>query len=228
MPVLQSSRFFTMHRIQAARILSRGVSATAPRNRAVYAMQVIPPSTWKLAFTTSSRQYAGVTIKVPPMAESINEGTISQIHKFVGDHVEADEEVVTIETDKIDVSVNASERGVITKILVQEGSTVSVGQDLILIEPGETSSIHATKESPKRPEAPKEQEISSPQAQSVETTKPNPSPSASPVSAPPKRQIQALEPTKPATQSSISRPGRNERRVRPLPSEKVTSPNVSE
>lgn len=41
------------------------------------------------------------TIKVPQMAESITEGTLKQWSKQVGDFVAADEEVATIETDKV-------------------------------------------------------------------------------------------------------------------------------
>lgn len=41
------------------------------------------------------------TVKVPQMAESLTEGTLKTWTKKVGDHVEADEEVATIETDKV-------------------------------------------------------------------------------------------------------------------------------
>ena len=41
------------------------------------------------------------TVKVPQMAESISEGTLKQWIKKKGDFVEADEEVATIETDKV-------------------------------------------------------------------------------------------------------------------------------
>lgn len=71
------------------------------------------------------------------MAESISEGTLSSFSKQVGDYVEQDEEIASIETDKIDVSVNAPEAGVIKELLVGEGDTVTVGQDLAKIEPGE-------------------------------------------------------------------------------------------
>lgn len=40
-------------------------------------------------------------VKVPQMAESITEGTLKQWNKKVGDFVKADEEVATIETDKV-------------------------------------------------------------------------------------------------------------------------------
>ncbi|KAJ9093384.1 hypothetical protein QFC21_006414 [Naganishia friedmannii] len=77
------------------------------------------------------------TVKVPQMAESITEGTLKQWSKQVGDFVNQDEEIATIETDKIDVSVNAPMSGTITEFLANEDDTVSVGQDLLRIEPGE-------------------------------------------------------------------------------------------
>ena len=50
------------------------------------------------------RTYADKIIKVPQMAESITEGTLKQWNKAVGDYVEADEEIATIETDKVGVA----------------------------------------------------------------------------------------------------------------------------
>ena len=47
------------------------------------------------------RYYADRIIQVPPMAESISEGTLSQWTKQVGDKVAVDEEVANIETDKV-------------------------------------------------------------------------------------------------------------------------------
>ncbi|KAI0049172.1 dihydrolipoamide succinyltransferase [Auriscalpium vulgare] len=76
------------------------------------------------------------TVKVPDMAESITEGTLKTWVKKVGDTVEADEEIATIETDKIDVSVNAPAAGKITELLANEEDTVTVGQELFRYEPG--------------------------------------------------------------------------------------------
>lgn len=45
--------------------------------------------------------WADETVKVPQMAESISEGTLKTWQKKVGDIVTADEEVATIETDKV-------------------------------------------------------------------------------------------------------------------------------
>lgn len=47
------------------------------------------------------RTYADKVVKVPQMAESISEGTLKQWNKQVGDYVEQDEEIATIETDKV-------------------------------------------------------------------------------------------------------------------------------
>lgn len=73
------------------------------------------------------------------MAESISEGTLKQWLKKTGDYVKVDEEVATIETDKIDVSVNAPKSGKIVEIMANEEDTVTVGQDLFKLEPGEGS-----------------------------------------------------------------------------------------
>ncbi|CAO1630810.1 unnamed protein product [Parajaminaea phylloscopi] len=83
---------------------------------------------------------AAETVKVPQMAESISEGTLKQWNKKKGDFVKQDEEVATIETDKIDVTVNAPQSGTIVETLANEEDTVTVGQDLFKIEPGEEPS----------------------------------------------------------------------------------------
>jgi 2-oxoglutarate dehydrogenase E2 component (dihydrolipoamide succinyltransferase) len=87
-------------------------------------------------FSASAVSYETV-VKVPQMAESISEGTLSSFSKQVGDYVEQDEEIASIETDKIDVSVNAPEAGTIKEFLVGEGDTVTVGQEIAKLEPGE-------------------------------------------------------------------------------------------
>ncbi|KAI2602994.1 2-oxoacid dehydrogenase acyltransferase [Hypoxylon fragiforme] len=85
---------------------------------------------------TQVRTYAQSIVKVPQMAESITEGTLKQWNKKVGDYVEQDEEIATIETDKIDVAVNAPEAGVLTELLANEEDTVTVDQEIAKIEPG--------------------------------------------------------------------------------------------
>ncbi|GMF80848.1 unnamed protein product [Aspergillus oryzae] len=89
-------------------------------------------------------------ICVPSMAESISEGVLSTFNRQVGDYVEQDEEVASIETDKIDVAVNAPQSGTITKLIVNEGDTVTVGQAVIEISLEERDT---TSQSPLPPQA---------------------------------------------------------------------------
>ncbi|KAG1748307.1 uncharacterized protein EDB91DRAFT_1218677 [Suillus paluster] len=107
----------------------------------------------------SSRLLQAETVKVPQMAESISEGTLRSWSKQVGDSVEVDEEVATIETDKIDVSVNAPTAGKIVELLANEDDTVTVGQDLFRIEPGEGGASPAPQEQKTDPEEPKDQHL---------------------------------------------------------------------
>lgn len=139
---------------------------TAARSRAFLASRgaqytaVSLSKGWKVADSHIRRaQFHSKTIKVPQMAESISEGTLRSWSKQVGDTVEADEEVATIETDKIDVSVNAPTAGKIVELLAKEEDTVSVGQDLFIIEPGEGGASAAPEEPKTDPEEPKDQQL---------------------------------------------------------------------
>ncbi|BCS24204.1 2-oxoglutarate dehydrogenase complex E2 component [Aspergillus puulaauensis] len=71
------------------------------------------------------------------MAESITEGTVGRLNKTVGEFIGADEELAAIETDKIDVSVNVPRGGVVTALLVGEGDTVRVDQEIAEVIPGD-------------------------------------------------------------------------------------------
>jgi len=116
-------------------------------------------------FHTSVRLLEIETVKVPGMAESITEGTLKQWQKKVGERVEQDEEVATIETDKIDVSVNAPKAGKIVEFLANEDDTVTVGQDLFKIEAGvEGETQSKSTEDPEAQEQPKETEPKDQQA----------------------------------------------------------------
>ena len=56
------------------------------------------------AMMQTARTYADKMVQVPQMAESISEGTLKQFSKGIGEYVEADEEIATIETDKVRTS----------------------------------------------------------------------------------------------------------------------------
>ncbi|KAL9634147.1 MAG: hypothetical protein Q9164_004274 [Protoblastenia rupestris] len=100
------------------------------------------------------RSFADKIVKVPEMAESISEGTLKQWQKQIGDHVDQDEEIATIETDKIDVAVNAPEPGTIKEFLAREEDTVTVGQDLLKLELGGESKGGKEQQGGSEPKAP--------------------------------------------------------------------------
>ena len=66
-------------------------------------------------------------ILVPVLGESITEATVSKWLKNEGDNVEADEPIVELETDKVNLEVPSPVSGVLNKINSIDGSTVEVG-----------------------------------------------------------------------------------------------------
>src|SRR4051812_5286759 len=68
-----------------------------------------------------------VQITLPAMGESVTEGTVLEWRKQVGDHVEADEPIVDVSTDKVDAEVPAPASGTLTAINVQADEVVAVG-----------------------------------------------------------------------------------------------------
>jgi 2-oxoglutarate dehydrogenase E2 component (dihydrolipoamide succinyltransferase) len=66
-------------------------------------------------------------ILVPVLGESITEATVAKWLKNPGDTVEADEPIVELETDKVNLEVPSPISGVLTEINSQDGSVVEVG-----------------------------------------------------------------------------------------------------
>ena len=77
-------------------------------------------------------------ILVPVLGESITEATVSKWLKNEGDPVEADEPLVELETDKVNLEVPSPVSGVLTKINSKNGSVVEVGADLGSVSESET------------------------------------------------------------------------------------------
>ncbi|QJE73940.1 2-oxoglutarate dehydrogenase complex dihydrolipoyllysine-residue succinyltransferase [Aerophototrophica crusticola] len=75
-------------------------------------------------------------IKVPTMGESVTEATVARWLKKVGDTVQADEVLLELETDKVNVEVNAPTAGTLTEIVADEGANVAVGALLGVIGEG--------------------------------------------------------------------------------------------
>ncbi|WP_058308338.1 2-oxoglutarate dehydrogenase complex dihydrolipoyllysine-residue succinyltransferase [Gracilibacillus massiliensis] len=98
-------------------------------------------------------------IKVPELAESITEGTIAEWLVSEGDSVEKGDPICELETDKVNVEVNADYSGVITEFVKGEGDDVEVGEVIAKIdENGEASSgSSAESNTEEAKEEPKEQ-----------------------------------------------------------------------
>ena len=79
-------------------------------------------------------------ILVPVLGESITEATVSKWLKKEGENVEADEPIVELETDKVNLEVPSPVSGVLTKINSKNGSVVEVGADLGSVSESETKS----------------------------------------------------------------------------------------
>ena len=69
-------------------------------------------------------------IIVPALGESITEATVAKWIKKVGDTVEADEPIVELETDKVNLEVPSPVTGILEEINVKDGATIEVGTTL--------------------------------------------------------------------------------------------------
>jgi len=76
-------------------------------------------------------------IVMPRLSDSMEEGTILQWMKSVGDQVELGEELVEIETDKANMVYEASDGGTLIEVVADEGETLPIGQVIARVgEPG--------------------------------------------------------------------------------------------
>ena len=95
-------------------------------------------------------------IVVPVLGESITEATVAKWLKNAGDTVEADEPIVELETDKVNLEVPSPISGVLTEINSQDGSVVEVGA---LLGSVSAEGGTAVKSAPKISEEIKKEEI---------------------------------------------------------------------
>ena len=85
-------------------------------------------------------------ILVPALGESITEATVSKWLKSQGDKVEADEPIVELETDKVNLEVPSPVSGILNKIEAKDGSTVEVGALLGLVSKNGLASKNINKD----------------------------------------------------------------------------------
>ena len=100
-----------------------------------------------------------VSVTMPRLGESVQEGTVTRWLKKEGDQVAADEPLLEVSTDKVDTEIPSPAAGVLSKITVGEDETVAVGAELAVIDDGgsagqaEPAAATATKDAPAADEA---------------------------------------------------------------------------
>src|SRR5712692_2505576 len=72
-------------------------------------------------------------VEMPKMGDSMEEGKILHWIKKEGDAVKKGEMLAEVETDKVNIEIEAFASGILRKILVQEGASAPVGADIALI-----------------------------------------------------------------------------------------------
>lgn len=142
-----------------------GISGLQQQERAP---RLLWEKSWPLAegwnrrsFQTSPVAGEEIKIEVPNMGDSISEGTIAGIERKAGDVVNEDDVLLQIETDKVTIDVRYTETkpGKIKEFLVSEDDTVTVGQQVCIIDKGNTEGADegdAEVEDPGKPDEEKE------------------------------------------------------------------------
>ncbi|MDP6685659.1 MAG: biotin/lipoyl-containing protein [Candidatus Omnitrophota bacterium] len=72
--------------------------------------------------------------KLPALTEGVNEAVVSFWHFKEGDSVTEGDELVEMATDKAAFNVPCKIKGVLKKIVAEEGATIKVGEVLAVIE----------------------------------------------------------------------------------------------
>ena len=81
------------------------------------------------------------SLTMPALGESVTEGTVTRWLKAEGDHVNVDEALLEVSTDKVDTEIPSPVAGILTKIVVQIDQTVAVGAELAVIADGVSAPV---------------------------------------------------------------------------------------
>ncbi|KAI1317190.1 2-oxoglutarate dehydrogenase complex E2 component [Mortierella claussenii] len=189
----KTSTLLSSSTVQGAR---RQLTINAAASSAVAAQRLSSP------YRTQVRYYADYVVKVPHMADSISEGSLKQWNKKVGDFVALDEEIATIETDKVDVAVNSPKSGTIVELYAKEEETVAVGADLFKLELGDAPAGGAAPKEEKEEEKKEEKKEKKEEPKKEESKKEEPKKEE----AKPEPKKETPAPSKAAPSSSKSSP----------------------
>ncbi|CAI2353615.1 unnamed protein product [Caenorhabditis sp. 36 PRJEB53466] len=145
--------------VSVQRFLSRAarqsVSAASAQSNLQAKAHLLEPLVQNVRLTSTAKFHMSairmsdvITVEGPAFAESISEGDIRWL-KQKGDHVNEDELVAEIETDKTSVEVPAPQAGTIVELLVEDGSKVTAKQKLYKLQPGAGGGAAPAKEAAK-------------------------------------------------------------------------------
>ena len=84
-----------------------------------------------------------IDVVMPQMGESIVEGTLTKWLKKAGERVERDQPLFEISTDKVDSEIPAPAGGVLSEVLVQEGTTVAINTVVARIDESGGAAVSA-------------------------------------------------------------------------------------
>jgi 2-oxoglutarate dehydrogenase E2 component (dihydrolipoamide succinyltransferase) len=138
-------------------------------------------------------------VVMPQMGESIAEGTITRWLKKVGDHVDRDEPLFEISTDKVDAEIPSPAAGTLSEIKFNEGDTVEVNTVVAVLNGGDGASASpaapaaSSAATPAKIEAPADP-VPAPSAQAAVSSEPPPAPAPAPSPA----QMTESKPSEPA------------------------------
>ncbi len=121
-----------------------------------------------------------VSVSMPQLGESVTEGTVTRWLKREGEHVQADEPLLEVSTDKVDTEIPSPVSGILRGITVAEDETVAVGAELAIIDE-DGSAAQAQEAAPQA--APAQQ--APPQAQPVPAQQAPPPIQPQPIQPPP-------------------------------------------
>jgi 2-oxoglutarate dehydrogenase E2 component (dihydrolipoamide succinyltransferase) len=144
-----------------------------------------------------------VSVTMPQLGESVTEGTVTRWLKKEGEHVEADEPLLEVSTDKVDTEIPSPAAGVLSSITVAEDETVEVGAELAIIaQEGEAAADTAGQAQPQQQEAPQPAEPAQAEPEPAPAPAPEPERPAAqaPSWPPPPAQQQPAAQAQPAPQ----------------------------
>jgi pyruvate dehydrogenase E2 component (dihydrolipoamide acetyltransferase) len=121
-----------------------------------------------------------VDVVMPRLSDSMEEGTVLRWLKSVGDEVKRGDELVEIETDKANMTYEATDEGTLVEIVADEGATLPIGEPIARIgDPSEArgDGRPAPKKEPEQQEEPQPEQREEPQTQQRTAERPAPAPS---------------------------------------------------